>query len=133
MKIVVLDGYTAVQNDLSWKEIEMLGDVTVYDRTRPEETVDRCSGAEAVLTNKVIMSEDVINHLPSLKYIGVLATGYNVVDIEAAHKRGIVVTNIEPLCRREPHGEMGTFRRFLLDGHSCHGTLREDSWHRGTW
>ena len=94
MKIVVLDGYTAVQNDLSWKEIEMLGDVTVYDRTRPEETVDRCSGAEAVLTNKVIMSEDVINHLPSLKYIGVLATGYNVVDIEVAHKRGIVVTNI---------------------------------------
>ena len=91
MKIVVLDGYTAVQNDLSWKEIEMLGDVTVYDRTRPEETVDRCSGAEAVLTNKVIMSEDVINHLPSLKYIGVLATGYNVVDIEAAHKRRISV------------------------------------------
>ena len=94
MKIVVLDGYTAVQNDLSWKEIETLGDVTVYDRTRSEETVDRCAGAEAVLTNKVIMSEDVINHLPSLKYIGVLATGYNVVDIEAAHKRGIVVTNI---------------------------------------
>ena len=94
MKIVVLDGYTAVQNDLSWKEMESLGDVTVYDRTRPEETVDRCAGAEAVLTNKVIMSEDVINHLPSLKYIGVLATGYNVVDIEAAHKRGIVVTNI---------------------------------------
>ena len=94
MKIVVLDGYTAVQNDLSWKEIESLGDVTVYDRTRSEETVDRCAGAEAVLTNKVIMSEDVINHLPSLKYIGVLATGYNVVDIEVAHKRGIVVTNI---------------------------------------
>ena len=94
MKIVVLDGYTAVQNDLSWKELESLGDVTVYDRTRPEETVDHCSGAEAVLTNKVIMSEDVINRLPSLKYIGVLATGYNVVDIEAAHKRGIVVTNI---------------------------------------
>ena len=94
MKIVVLDGYTAVQNDLSWKEIETLGDVTVYDRTCPEETVDRCAGVEAVLTNKVIMSEDVINHLPSLKYIGVLATGYNVVDIEAAHKRGIVVTNI---------------------------------------
>ena len=94
MKIVVLDGYTAVQNDLSWKEIETLGNVTVYDRTRPEETVDRCAGAEAVLTNKVIMSEDVINHLPSLKYIGVLATGYNVVDIEVAHKRGIVVTNI---------------------------------------
>ncbi len=94
MKIVVLDGYTAVQNDLSWKEIDTLGDVSVYDRTRPEETVDRCAGAEAVLTNKVIMSEDVINRLPSLKYIGVLATGYNVVDIEAAHKRGIVVTNI---------------------------------------
>lgn len=94
MKIVVLDGYTAVQNDLSWKEMESLGDIMVYDRTCPEETIDRCAGAEAVLTNKVIMSEDVINHLPSLKYIGVLATGYNVVDIEVAHKRGIVVTNI---------------------------------------
>ena len=94
MKIVVLDGYTAVQNDLSWKEIEALGDVVVYDRTCPGETVDRCKDAEAVLTNKVIMSEDVICRLPSLKYIGVLATGYNVVDVEAAHKRGIVVTNI---------------------------------------
>jgi glycerate dehydrogenase len=94
MKIIVLDGYTENPGDISWSPLEKLGDVTVYDRTCPEETVDRCAGAEAVLTNKVIMSEDVINHLPSLKYIGVLATGYNVVDIEAAHKRGIVVTNI---------------------------------------
>lgn len=94
MKIVILDGYTATQNDLSWKGIESLGDVMVFDRTCPEDIVCRCQDAEAVLTNKVVMSEDVINRLPSLKYIGVLATGYNVVDLVAAHKRGITVTNI---------------------------------------
>ena len=94
MKIVVLDGYTAVQNDLSWKEIETLGNVTVYDRTLPEVTVDRCAGAEAVLTNKVIMSEDVINHLPSLKYIGVLATGYNVVDIEVDNLVAVALAGV---------------------------------------
>lgn len=94
MKIVILDGYTATQDDLSWKGIESLGDVTVFDRTCPEDVVGRCQDAEAVLTNKVVMSEDVINRLPNLKYIGVLATGYNVVDLSAAHKRGITVTNI---------------------------------------
>ena len=94
MKIVILDGYTATQDDLSWKGIEPLGDVMVYDRTCPEDVIGRCLDAEAVLTNKVIISEDVISHLPSLRYIGVLATGYNVVDVEFARNRGIIVTNI---------------------------------------
>ena len=94
MRIVILDGFTATQYDLSWKEVEMLGEVIVYDRTRPDDTVERCRGAVAVLTNKVVLSADVIAQLPELKYIGVLATGYNVVDLEAARQQGIVVTNI---------------------------------------
>ena len=94
MRIVILDGFTATQYDLSWKEVEMLGEVIVYDRTRPDDTVERCRGAVAVLTNKVVLSADVIAQLPELKYIGVLATGYNVVDLKAARQHGIVVTNI---------------------------------------
>ena len=94
MRIVILDGFTATQHDLSWKDVEMLGEVIVYDRTHPDDTVERCRGAVAVLTNKVVLSADVIAQLPELKYIGVLATGYNVVDLEAARQQGIVVTNI---------------------------------------
>lgn len=94
MRIVILDGFTATQHDLSWKDVEMLGEVIVYDRTHPDDTVERCRGAVAVLTNKVVLSADVIAKLPELKYIGVLATGYNVVDLEAARQQGIVVTNI---------------------------------------
>lgn len=94
MKIVILDGYTANPGDLSWRELEKMGDVTVYERTSPEETVVRAADAEVVLTNKVLMTREVMKQLPQLKYIGVLATGYNVVDIQAAHERGIVVTNV---------------------------------------
>ena len=94
MKIVILDGYSANPGDLSWKELEKLGEVTVYDRTKPSETVARAARADIVLTNKVVINKDVMAQLPQLKYIGVLATGYNVVDIEAAHERGIIVTNV---------------------------------------
>ena len=94
MKIVILDGYTANPGDLSWQGLEEMGEVTVYDRTKAEETVVRAAEAEIVLTNKVIISRETIAQLPKLKYIGVLATGYNVVDIEAAHERGITVTNV---------------------------------------
>ena len=94
MKIVILDGYSANPGDLSWKELEKLGEVTVYDRTKPSETVARAANSDIVLTNKVVINKDVMTQLPQLKYIGVLATGYNVVDIEAAHERGIIVTNV---------------------------------------
>ena len=94
MKIVILDGFTANPGDLSWKGLEELGMLTVYDRTRPEETVARAAEADIVLTNKVIINREMMAQLPQLKYIGVLATGYNVVDIEAAHERGIIVTNV---------------------------------------
>ena len=94
MKIVVLDGFTANPGDLSWDELEKLGDVTIYDRTQPSETVARATDAEIVLTNKVIIGREEMARLPHLQYIGVLATGYNVVDLEAAKERGIIVTNI---------------------------------------
>ena len=94
MKIVILDGYSADPGDLSWEELEQMGEVTVYDRTSPSETVQRAADADVVLTNKVVLDRENIAQLPRLKYIGVLATGYNVVDIEAAHERGIIVTNV---------------------------------------
>ena len=94
MRIIILDGFTANPGDLSWKGLEALGELTVYDRTKPEETTERAAGAEVILTNKVVISREVIARLPQLRYIGVLATGYNVVDMEAAHERGITVTNV---------------------------------------
>lgn len=94
MKIVVLDGYTANPGDLSWEGLEQLGEVTVCDRTKPNETVARAAEAEIVITNKVVIGREEMAQLPHLIYIGVLATGYNVVDIAAARERGIIVTNV---------------------------------------
>lgn len=94
MTIVVLDGYTLNPGDLDWGPLQSLGDVTLYNRSRPEEVLHRCRGAEVVLTNKAVLSREVIAQLPDLRYIGVLATGYNVVDVDAARERGIVVANV---------------------------------------
>ncbi|MDE5796996.1 MAG: D-2-hydroxyacid dehydrogenase [Muribaculaceae bacterium] len=94
MKIVVLDGYGMNPGDMSWKPLEELGDVTVYDRTPADKVLERSVGAEALLTNKTVLSGEILRKLPQLKYVGVLATGYNVVDIESARELGIIVTNI---------------------------------------
>lgn len=94
MKIVVLDGYALNPGDMSWDELKALGDCTIYDRTSPADIVTRTAGAEVILTNKTVISAEIIAQLPELKYIGVTATGYNVVDIAAAKERGIIVTNI---------------------------------------
>ena len=94
MKIVVLDGYGLNPGDLSWSGMEALGEFTVYDRTAPSELLERSEGAEVLITNKTLITTENMAELPNLKYIGVLATGYNVVDIDAAKARGIVVTNI---------------------------------------
>ncbi len=94
MKIVVLDGYAANPGDLCWDELKSLGDCTLYDRTAPEEVLERAANAEIILTNKTVLTSAHIAALPQLKYIGVLATGYNIVDITTAKERGIVVTNI---------------------------------------
>lgn len=95
MRIVALDGYAANPGDLSWDELKVLGDeCVIYDRTSPEEVCERAAGAEILLTNKVALGAKEMDRLPELKYIGVLATGYNIVDTEAAGERGITVTNI---------------------------------------
>lgn len=94
MKIVVLDGYAANPGDLSWDGLEQLGECTIYDRTAPDEVVERCQDADMVLTNKVKIGTNELAEMPHLKYIGVMATGYNVVDVDEAHRRGIVVTNV---------------------------------------
>lgn len=94
MKITILDGYGMNPDDMSWAPLEELGDLTVYDRTAPEQVLERAAGSEALLTNKTVLTAETLRALPQLRYVGVLATGYNVVDIDAARELGIVVTNI---------------------------------------
>lgn len=94
MKITVLDGYGLNPGDLSWDGMKALGELTVYDRTPAHLTAERGKDSEVLITNKTVIDEDIISRLPKLKYIGVLATGYNVVDVKAAHLHGITVTNI---------------------------------------
>lgn len=94
MKIVVLDGYTCNPNDLSWDMFEKLGELTVYDRTKPNEVLQRAKDADVLITNKTVLNKEIISQLTHVKYIGVIATGYNVVDVAAAKEKGIVVTNV---------------------------------------
>lgn len=94
MNIVVLDGYALNPGDLSWKGFEQLGNCEIHDLTPPDLYAERAKDADAVITNKIAFTEELISKLNRLKYIGVLATGYNNIDIEAAHKRNIVVTNV---------------------------------------
>lgn len=94
MKIVVLDGYTLNPGDLTWERLEKIGDVAIYDRTPEEEILSRIGDAEIVYTNKTPLTKETLEKAPNIKFIGVLATGYNVVDFEAAKELGIPVTNI---------------------------------------
>jgi glycerate dehydrogenase len=94
MKIVVLDGYALNPGDLRWDTLQAIGSVEVHDRTNEDQIVDRARAADAILTNKTPLSAGTLRQLPSLKYIGVLATGYNIVDTAAARERGVTVTNI---------------------------------------
>lgn len=94
MKIVILDGYGLNPGDLNWHAFEQLGEVTVYDYTPPEDAAARMAGAEAVITNKTVLTRSLIESCPTLRYIGILATGFNVVDLQAAAERGIPVTNV---------------------------------------
>ena len=94
MKIIILDGYTENPGDLSWDGFSALGDLTVYDRTPPEDVAERIGDAQIVLTNKTPVTRETLKRCPEVRYIGVLATGYNIVDVGAARERGIVVSNI---------------------------------------
>ncbi len=94
MKIVILDGYGLNPGDLSWEPLEKLGNVTIYDRTTPQEIIPRAIDAEILLTNKTPLNGETLAALPRLKYVGILATGYNIVDIDTARRLNITVTNI---------------------------------------
>ena len=94
MRIVILDGLTTNPGDVSWEPLERLGSLTVFDRTAPGDVVARAADADAVLTNKAIVGREQIAVLPQLKYVGVLATGFNIVDVAAARERGIPVCNV---------------------------------------
>jgi len=129
MNIVVLDGYTLNPGDLTWKDLESLGRCKVYDRSLPKEVAPRAKDAEIVLTNKTVLSSEVIKQLPKLKYIGVLATGYNMVDIEAAHDLGIPVTNV-PAYGTQSVAQMVFAHLLNLTQHVAHHaeTVRSGRW-----
>lgn len=129
MKIVILDGYTANPGDLSWKALEALGESTVYDRTKPDTVMERAKDADIILTNKVCIREQEMRELPNLKYIGVLATGYNVVDVEAAKERGIIVTNV-PAYSTESVAQMVFAHLLTVTNRTEHYTIQNRA---GRW
>ena len=129
MKIVVLDGFTLNPGDLSWGALEALGDVTVYDRTPGEQIVSRIADAEAILTNKTPVSAETLAACPGVRYIGVLATGYNVVDVEAAKKRGIPVCNI-PTYGTAAVAQFAIAMLLEICHHVAH---HSDAVHAGRW
>ena len=133
MNIVILDAFTANPGDLSWAELERLGNVTVYDRTAAADTVTRCLDADIVLTNKVCLGRQEVERLPRLKYIGVLATGYNVVDIAAASQRGIVVTNV-PAYSTDSVAQMVFAHLLTVTNHAEHYArqVRQGRWSAST-
>ncbi|MDR0988651.1 MAG: D-2-hydroxyacid dehydrogenase [Prevotellaceae bacterium] len=128
-KIVVLDGYAANPGDLSWEKMKELGTCVIYDRTAPSEVIDRIADAQAILTNKTPIRREAIEASPNLQYIGVLATGYNVVDMDAARERGIVVTNI-PAYSTPSVGQMVFAHILNITQQVKH---HSDEVHRGRW
>ena len=129
MKITILDAYTSNPGDLSWDAFEEFGKVTVHDRTTPKEVVARCAGCKAVLTNKVVLNAEIMDQLPELKYIGVLATGTNVVDLDYARQRGICVTNIPGYSTDSVVQHILAFMLHFSSMVSIHN----DAVHQGDW
>ncbi len=129
MNITYLDGYTLNPGDLSWEPLEKLGNFTVYDRTSPGDIVARASDADIALSNKVYLSAEILAQLPKLRYIGVTATGYNNVDLEAARQRGIVVTNV----RGYSTSAVAQHTFSLLLGLTNHTELHSQSVRAGDW
>jgi len=129
MKIVVLDGYTLNPGDITWKELEKLGELKVYDRSREDLIIERVGDAEVVFTNKTPLSKGALEKMTNLKFIGVLATGYNIVDVEAAKELGIVVTNI-PTYGTDAVSQMAIA---LLLGICHHVGEHSESVKRGEW
>lgn len=132
MKIVVLDGYTLNPGDLDWKGLEAIGDCTVYDRTSltdVQEAIDRIGDAEIVFTNKTPMPKSLFDACPNIKFVGVLATGYNVVDVNAAKDKGVIVTNIPTYGT----AAVGQFTIALLLEICHHIGHHNNAVHKGKW
>lgn len=129
MNIVVLDGYALNPGDLNWNELKSLGSCAIYERTPPDEVLARVSDAEVVLTNKTVLGREHLQHLPQLKYIGVLATGTNVVDLTAARERGIPVTNVPAYAT----ASVAQLTFALLLELTLHAGRHSESVHRGGW
>lgn len=129
MKITILDAMAANPGDLSWDEIGKFGELNVYDVTPPETLIERARGSEICITNKTVFDRNVIEQLPDLKYIGVLATGYNVIDLEACSERGIVVTNV-PEYSTYATAQMTIA---LILEHTNHVGLHNESVRNGDW
>jgi glycerate dehydrogenase len=129
MNIVVLDGYTLNPGDLSWEGLERLGSCEVFDRTPAAKVAERAKEAEIVLTNKTVLDREILGKLPRLRYIGVLATGYNVVDLEAARAQGVVVTNV-PAYSTASVAQMVFALLLELTSHVGHhaGLVRRGRW-----
>jgi glycerate dehydrogenase len=128
-RIVILDGYTLNPGDLDWGPIERFGDLMVYERTAESQVVERAANAEIVLTNKSVLSAENLKQLPQLKYIGVLATGYNVVDVKAASDLGIVVSNVPDYSTNS----VAQLVFALLLEHCNHVQAHSDAVHAGEW
>lgn len=129
MKIVVLDGYTLNPGDISWDGLEALGELKVYNRTAPEEVIDRIGDAQIVYTNKTPITKETLNVCSQIKFIGVLATGYNIVDVAAAKEKGIPVTNI-PTYGTDA---VGQFAIALLLEICHHIGYHSQAVHEGKW
>jgi len=131
MKIVVLDGGTLNPGDLTWEGLEALGDTEIYDRTPEDQVLERSKDAEVLLVNKVVLSREIMDQLPSLRFICVLATGYNVVDTDAAKEKGIAVSNI-PTYGTQSVAQMVMAHVLNLTQHvGYHAeTVREGRWSR---
>ena len=129
MKIVVLDGYTLNPGDLSWDALEALGDTTIHEYSAADEVVPNAQGADIIMPNKAVISREVIEQLPDLKYIGVQATGFNVIDLEAASEKNIVVTNI-PTYGTPSVGQMVFAHLLNLTQRVAHHaeTVKEGRW-----
>ena len=129
MKIVILDGYTENPGDLSWEELAKLGELTVYDRTPAEEIISRIGDAEIVITNKTPISRETMEACPNIKYIALLATGYNVVDVNAAKEKGIPVSNV-PTYGTAAVGQFAIAMLLEICHHVAH---HSDTVHAGKW
>ena len=129
MKIVILDGYVENPGDLSWEELGKLGELTVFDRTAPENVIGRIGDAPIVITNKTVITREVLDACPQVKYVGVLATGYNVVDVAAAKERGIIVTNVPAYSTQA----VAQFTMALLLDICHHVGRHSDAVHAGKW